>query len=123
MISLEEIQTIKNYENHGFSSEIDLKRETESLLSAAQEQALNTNSVRKIYHKDVSNKWRLCETHVENVLHIVSGCRMLAQKKYKRRNDKVCSNIHWALCNKYGVKVCETWYEHKVKSAIENDIA
>ena len=85
----------------------NLKRETESLLSAAQKQALNTNSVRKIYHKDVSNKCRLCGTHVENVLHIVSGCSMLAQKEYNRRHDKVCLNIHWALCKKYGVKACE----------------
>ena len=100
----------------------NLKRETESLLAAAQEQALNTNSVRKIYHKDVLNKCRLCGTHVENVLHIVSGCSMLAQKEYKRRHDKVCLNIHWALCKKYGVKVCERWYEHKVESVIENDI-
>ena len=65
-----------------------------SLMSAAQEQALNTNSVRKIYDKDVSNKCRLCGTHTENVLHIVSGYSMLAQKEYKRRNDKVCLNIH-----------------------------
>ena len=36
----------------------NLKWETESLLSAAQEQALNTNVVRKIY-KNVSNKCRL----------------------------------------------------------------
>ena len=54
----------------------NLKRERERLLSAAQEQALNTNSVRKIYHKDISNKCRLCGTHVENALHIVSGCSM-----------------------------------------------
>ena len=33
-----------------------LKWETESLFPEAQDQALNTNSVRKIYHKDVSNK-------------------------------------------------------------------
>ena len=36
----------------------NLKRETESLLSTAQEQTLNTKSVRKMYHKDVSNKCR-----------------------------------------------------------------
>ena len=90
----------------------NLKRETESLFSAAQEQALNTNSVRKIYHKDVSNKCRLCVTHVENILHILSGCSMLAQKEYKRRHDKVCLKIHWGLCKKHGVKVCESWYEH-----------
>ena len=76
----------------------NLKRETESLFSTAQVQALNTNSVRKIYHKDVSNKCRLCGIHVENVLHIVSDCNMLAQKEYKRRHNKVCLNIHWALC-------------------------
>ena len=100
----------------------NLKRETESLLSAAKEQALNTNSFRKIYHKDVSNKCRLCGTHVENVLHMVSGCSMLAQKEYKGRHDKICLNIHWALCKNYGVKVCERWHEHKVESVIENDI-
>ena len=98
-----------------------MKRETES-LSTAQEQALNTNSVRKNYHKDISNKLRLCGTHVENVLHIVSGCSMLAQKEYNRRHDKVCLNNHWALCKKYGVKACERWYEHEVESVIENDI-
>ena len=100
----------------------DLKRETESLLPAAQEQALNTNSVRKIYHENVSNKCRLCETLMENVLHIVNGCSMLAQKEYKRRYDKVCLNIHWVLCKKFVVKVCERWYEHKVECVIENDI-
>ena len=99
-----------------------MKRETESLLSAAQEQAVKTNSVRKIYHKNVSNKCRLGGTHVENVLHIVSGCGMSAQKEYKKRHGKVCLNIHWALCKKYGVKVCESGYEHKVESAFENDI-
>ena len=76
----------------------------------------------QLSYKDVSNKCRLCETHVENVLGIVSGCSMLAQKEYKRKNDKVCLNIHWALRKKYGVKVGERWYEHKVESVIENDI-
>ena len=70
------------------------------------------HQLRKIYHKNVSNKFRLCGSHVENVLHIVSGCSMLAQKECKRRHDKVCLNINWALCKKYGVKVCERWYEY-----------
>ena len=83
----------------------NLKRETESLLSAAQ--------VRKIYHKDVSNKCRLCGTHVENVLHIVSGYSMLAQKEYKRMHDKLCLKIHWVLCKKYkesiGNQILRLW--------------
>ena len=47
---------------------------------------------------------------------------MLAQKEYKGRHDKVCLNIHWALCKKYGVEVRERWYVHEVESVIENDI-
>ena len=59
---------------------------------------------------------------MENVLHIVSGCSILAQKEYKRRHDKVCLNIHWALSKKHGVKVCERWNKSKVESVTENDI-
>ena len=59
---------------------------------------------------------------MENVPHILSGCSMLAQKEYKRRDDRVCLNIHWTLCKKYEVKVCERRYEYKVESVIENDI-
>ena len=46
---------------------------------------------------------------------------MLAQKEYKRKHNKLYLNIHWALCKKYGVKVCERWYKHKVECVIEND--
>ena len=60
--------------------------------------------------------------HVENVMHKVSGCSMLAQKDYKKRNGKVCLKIRWVLCKKSGVKVCERWCEHKVESIIVNDI-
>ena len=66
---------------------------------------------------------RLCGDKVENVTHIVSGCKMLAQKEYKRRHDKVCSNLHWSLCRKYGFAVSEKWYQHKVESVMENENA
>ena len=36
------------------------KRETESLFSAAQEQALSTTSMTNIYYRDVSNQCRFC---------------------------------------------------------------
>ena len=84
MVSLKDKKSEKSW--HWLRNR-NLKRGTESLLSAAQEQALNTNLVRINYHKDVSNKCRLCGTHVESVLHIVTGCSMLAQKEYKRRHN------------------------------------
>ena len=83
-IEQEEMDQLRNTKPHGqFERDTDkkksgkswhwlrngnLKRETENLLSVAQEQALNTYSVGKNYHKDVSNKCRLCGTYVENVV-------------------------------------------------------
>ena len=77
----------------------ELKRETESLLIAAQDQALATNSIKKRYHRTTDyNKCQLCGEKVESVTHIVSAFDMLAQGEYKRRHDKVCLFIHWKLC-------------------------
>ena len=102
----------------------DLKRETESLIITAQDQALSTNSIKKsIYKLDVSEKCRLCGKETENVIHIVSSCGMLAQKEYKRRHDKVCQNIHWALCIKFGFEFSQNWWEHKPDTTLENDKA
>ena len=73
----------------------ELKTETESLLIAAQNQALATNSVKKRYHRTTdNNKCRLCREKVESGTHIVSACDMLAQREYKRGHDKVCLYIH-----------------------------
>ena len=116
-------KTLKTEESWDWLSKGDLKRETESLLIAAQHQALNTNSVRKnIYHQVESDRCRLCDEAVENVTHIVSGCKMLAQKDYKRRHDKVCSHLHWCLSRKYGLDVDSKWYHHKPNKVIENDV-
>ena len=46
----------KSAESWNWLKHRNLKIETGSLLSAAWEQALNNNSIRKIYHKDVSHK-------------------------------------------------------------------
>ena len=70
---------------------------------------------------NVSDKCRLCGEKVESVMHIVSACSMLAQKDYKRRHDKVCLNLHWTLCRKYGLEVSKKWYQHKVDSVVENE--
>ena len=72
---------VKTEESWDWFSKGDLKRKTESLLVAAQGQALNTNSVRKnIYHQVESDMCRLCDEKVENVTQIVSACTMLAKR-------------------------------------------
>ena len=90
--------------------------------NGSQEQALNTNSVkRNIYGLEVSEKCRLCGEGVEKVTHIVSACTVLANKEYKRRHDKVCHNLHWQLCIKYGIPTGEKWYQHRPESVMENE--
>ena len=72
-----------------------IKRETETLILAAQEQSLRTNAIKAKIDKSQENSLcRLCKKSDETVRHIVSGCSRLAQKEYKRRHDMVGKRVH-----------------------------
>ena len=87
-----------------------MKRDTESLIFAAQNQGIRTNLVKA--KNDKSQRDTLCKLYIKadgNIIdHVVSGCSKLAQKKYKRRNDNLDEIVRWKLvrkCNfKAGVK-------------------
>ena len=67
----------------------ELKRETESLIHAAQEQALRTNAVKSGNdHQNVFSLCRLCKGKVESVTHVVSSCSALA-KNQSRKNTTI----------------------------------
>ena len=67
-----------------------LKRETEALIVAAQDQAIHTNYVKASIDKSQADpKCRICKQGNETISHIVSACLKLAQKDYKRRHDNV----------------------------------
>ena len=56
-----------------------LKKETETMVSAAQEQKLHVKSVNNhINGQDVSQMCRLCGESSETVMHLSSGCPALA---------------------------------------------
>ena len=57
-----------------------LKKETEGMLMAAQDQALRTNSI-KSKVDSVSPVCRLCGEREETISHKVAECKMLAQKQ------------------------------------------
>ena len=60
----------------------DLKRETESLIVAAQNQSIRTNLVKaKIDKSQGGSLCRVCRKVDEGIDHIVSGCSKLAQKE------------------------------------------
>ena len=65
-----------------------LKRETESLPIAAQDNAIRTNHIKARIDKTQQNsKCRLCGDRDETTNHIISECSKLAQKEYKTRHD------------------------------------
>ena len=99
-----------------------LKRETESLIMAAQEQALATNLMKaRIYQTQEDSKCRMCRKVDESINHMVSECPKLAQKEYKRRHDWVGKKIHWEVCKEEGFIVNEKWYEHVPEPVLENE--
>ena len=103
----------------------DLKPETEALICAAQEQALRTKRTNyikcKIDKTIESLLCRLCKEKGESVYHIVSECKVLAQREYKRRHDKIAQFVHWELCGKFRGERASNWYEHRPEGVIEND--
>ena len=61
-----------------------LKKETETIVCAAQEQALQVNLMKNhIDIHDVSPMPRLCGESSETVMHLSSGCPVLAKSKYR----------------------------------------
>ena len=96
--------------------------ETEALIFAAQEQALRTNVVKCNIDKTGSSPLcRLCGEKNETVTHLVCGCKVLAQKEYKRRHDNIARIVHWKLCGIYNIGRVDKWYDHHPDGAIENE--
>ena len=68
----------------------DLKAETEAVICAAHVLALTTNYIKFNKDKTVESRLcRMCGEKGENVGHLISGCKKLAQTEYKRRHDNV----------------------------------
>ena len=68
----------------------DLKRETESLIVAGQNQSISTNLVKAKFDKSQGDSLcRVCRKEDESIDDIVSACIKLAQKEYKRRHDNL----------------------------------
>ena len=72
-----------------------IKRTTEGLIMAAQEQAIRINNAKaKIDKTQINSTFRMCEKAKEGVDHAVSKRSKLVQKEYKRRHDWFGTKIH-----------------------------
>ena len=99
----------------------NFKRETESLLIAAQDSAIRTNHIKARIDKTQQNsKCRLCGDRDETINHIISECSKLAQREYKARHDWVGKVIHWGMCKKLKFDHANKWYMHNLAPVLEN---
>ena len=117
-----QIEEVEGEEKWLWLRERSIKRETESPIMAAQEQAIMKNAIKaKTDKTQAESKCRLCGKVDETVRHIVCECPMLAQRDYKRRHDWFGRKIHWKVCRKIGFDVNEKWYKHEPERVVEND--
>ena len=73
----------------------DLRRETESLTVAVQNQSIRTNLVKAKNEKSQGNSLcRVCRKADQSRDHIVSGCSELAQKEYNRKHDNLAKIVY-----------------------------
>ena len=100
----------------------NFKRETESLLIAAQDKAIRTNHIKaKIDKTQQNSKCRQCGDRDETINHIISECSKLAQKEYKARHDWVGKVFHWEMCRKFQFDHTNKWCMHNPAPVLEND--
>ena len=97
----------------------NLKRKTESLLIAAQDNAIRTNHVKVRIDKTQQNSKYGDRDEIIN--HIISECSKLAQKEYKTRYDWVGKVIHWEMCKISKFDLTNKWYMHNPAPVLEND--
>ena len=90
-----------------------LKGEMESLIIAAEGQALNTHyHQRNIMKEPTDCKCRVCCKAEEHVKHIVAGYATLAPSEYTSRLNKMTGYIHWTVGKHMGLQVTDKYYEH-----------
>jgi hypothetical protein len=99
----------------------DINGETESVIMAAQDQAISTNYFKKKIFKQIESRCRLCKEYEEIIDHLISGCPTLAKNEYIIRHDKVCTHLHYSICKKLGIETAENWYSHIPKPVTEHE--
>ena len=97
----------------------NLQRETESLLIAAQDNAIRTNYIKARIDKTQQNS--KCGDRDETINNIISECSKLAQREYKTSHDWVGKVVHWEMCKKFKFDHTNKWYMHNPASVLKTD--
>ena len=98
----------------------NFKRETESLLIVAQNNAIRTNHIKATIDKTQQISRCKLSGHRDKTINHISECSKLTQE-YKTRHDWVGKVIHWELCKKLKFDQTTEWYRHNRASVHENE--
>ena len=100
-----------------------MKRETESLIVAAQNQSIKINLVKgKIGKSQKDMLCRLCKSADESIDHPVSGYNTLAQE-YKQWHDNLGKIVYTLeFAGKCNFEAGGKWYEHEQESVLESEV-
>ena len=99
----------------------NLKRETESLRKAAQNNTIRTNYIKvRIDNSQQNSKCRLCSDCDETNNQIISKCCKLTLQEYKTRHDWVGKVIQLELRKKFKFDHTNKWYILNREYVLEN---
>ena len=123
IVDRETRKMLQQHHSMHIQSYVTLKRATESMICAVQEQAITTRHIqRRIYQTTTNDQCRLCRRATETIYHVISGCTVMAPTKYLQRHDNVCKYVHDQLFLEYGFKESATaWYQHQPRAVEENE--
>ena len=98
----------------------NLQIDTESLLIAAQNNAIRNNYVKAEMDKiPLNGKSRLCGDRDESINHI-SECNKSVQKEIETKHVWVWKMINWELCKELKFDHTTKWYMQKPESVLKN---
>ena len=98
----------------------NFKRETESLQTGTQNNAIKTNNTKaRIDKTQQNNRFTLCGDGDETINHIISEWSKFSPKEYKTRHDWLGKIIGWELCKTFNHT--KIWFMHNPPSILENE--
>ena len=68
-----------------------------------------------------SPKWRLYNSYDTTVMHIMSGCPMLAASLFTNWHSKIATYIHWCILNDIGGPTEKFWFKYKPTNSINKN--
>ena len=71
--------------------------------------------------QEVCEKCRLCVKMDESIAHLILESKKLVQKEFQEIHNIEARIVHQGLCQKSRLIGDVKWYNHKPKSAMENE--